>query len=168
MDLAGFNRASTADVEAALLECCSSAQWARAVAARRPYASVAALDEAADAALDDLDEAELGAALAGHPRIGERAAATHAASSTREQSGVAQSSAATLTALRAGNEEYEARFGHVYLVCADGRSGDELLAVLRGRLGNDAASEWATTRTELGKINRLRLARLIGADQEAS
>ncbi|MDT4919589.1 MAG: 2-oxo-4-hydroxy-4-carboxy-5-ureidoimidazoline decarboxylase, partial [Pseudonocardiales bacterium] len=139
MDLAAFNAAPAAAVEAALLECCSSAQWARAVAARRPYASGAALDEAAVAALDGLDDAELGAALAGHPRIGERAGATHAASSTREQSGVAQSSTATLAALLAGNEQYEARFGRVYLVCADGRSGEELLAVLRDRLGNDAA-----------------------------
>ena len=64
-----------------------------------------------------------------------------------------------------GNREYEARFGHVYLVCADGRSGDELLAVLRERLTNDPTREWATVREELRKINRLRLVRLIDAEQ---
>lgn len=164
MDLAGFNTAPSDDVQAALLECCSSPQWARAVAARRPYTSPAALYEAADEALADLDDAELHAALAGHPRIGERAGAGHAASSGREQAGVAQSSMATLDALVDGNREYEARFGHVYLVCANGRSGDELLAVLLERLSNDPTSEWATVREELRKINRLRLARLIGAD----
>jgi 2-oxo-4-hydroxy-4-carboxy-5-ureidoimidazoline decarboxylase len=165
MDLAGFNAAPPDDLEAALLDCCASVQWARAVAAGRPYPSIDALYEAADAALAALDDAELHAALAGHPRIGERAGAGHAASSGREQAGVAQSSTATLDALVDGNRDYEARFGHVYLVCASGRSGSELLAVLRDRLGNDPTTEWTVTRAELGKINRLRLARLIGADE---
>jgi 2-oxo-4-hydroxy-4-carboxy-5-ureidoimidazoline decarboxylase len=165
MDLAGFNAAPPDEAEAALLDCCASGQWARAVAAGRPYPSGDALYEAADAALAALGDNDLDAALAGHPRIGERAGAGHAASSGREQAGVAQSSTPTLDALVDGNRQYEARFGHVYLVCASGRSGPELLAVLRDRLGNDPTTEWAATRAELGKINRLRLARLIGADE---
>jgi 2-oxo-4-hydroxy-4-carboxy-5-ureidoimidazoline decarboxylase len=166
MDLAGFNTAQADAVEAALLECCASPQWARVVGGQRPYPSTAALYEASDAALAELEDAELDAALAGHPRIGERAGAGHAAGSGREQAGVAQSSAATLAALADGNREYEARFGYVYLVCADGRSGADLLEVLRERLGNDPVSERIVTRAELGKINRLRLARLIAADRE--
>ena len=168
MNLAEFNAAARDAAEAALLECCSSAGWARRVAAARPFASLDTLYEAADAALNDLDDTELQAALSGHPRIGERAGAGHAASSGREQSAVAQSSTATLDALAEGNREYEARFGHVYLVCADGRSGEDLLAVLRDRLRAEPAAEWATTRRELGKINRLRLARLIAADARGS
>ena len=157
--LAGFNTAPAPDVESALLACCAAPQWARQVAAGRPYPSPAALYEAADEALAELDEDGLDAALAGHPRIGARA---ESASSQREQSGVTTSSADTLAALVAGNREYEARFGHVYLVCADGRSGDELLAVLHERLHNDPATERATAREELRKINRIRLGRLIG------
>ena len=164
MNLAEFNAAASDAAHAALLECCSSAEWARTVARQRPYGSPEALYEAAEVALDALDDAELHAALAGHPRIGERAGAGHASSSGREQAGVAESAATTLTALADGNRDYEARFGHVYLVCADGRSGAELLAVLRERLGSDPRTEWATTRAELAKINRLRLARLIDAD----
>lgn len=164
MNLAEFNAAAPDVAESALFECCSSAEWARRVAGRRPYPAPSALYEAADAALDDLDDTELRAALAGHPRIGERAGPGHSASSGREQAGVARAAAATRTALAAGNATYESRFGHGYLVCADGRSGEELLAVLRARLGNDPATEWATTRRELEKINRLRLARLIDAD----
>lgn len=165
MDLAGFNAAPADAVAAALLACCSSPQWARAVAAGRPYSSPDTLYAAAGAALAELGDAELHGALAGHPRIGERAGAGHAAGSGREQAGVTRSSATTLAALVDGNRQYEARFGHVYLVCADGRSGEQLLAVLRARLTHDPATEWATTRAELHKINRLRLARLIGADQ---
>lgn len=168
MDLAEFNAAPAAEAQAALLECCSAPGWARAVAAQRPYPSAEALYAAADAAVADLDDAGLAAALAGHPRIGERAGAGHAASSGREQAGVATSATATLDALADGNRAYEARFGHVYLVCASGRSGAELLAVLRDRLTNDPNTEQAVTRSELSKINRLRLARLIGANQEAS
>src|SRR3954451_23645610 len=89
MDLAGFNQAPATDVEAALLDCCASPQWARLVAAGRPYASADALFAAADAAVADLDDGGLAAALAGHPRIGERAGAGHPASSGREQAGVA-------------------------------------------------------------------------------
>jgi 2-oxo-4-hydroxy-4-carboxy-5-ureidoimidazoline decarboxylase len=162
--LAGFNAAPSEEVERALLSCCTSAQWARLVAAGRPYSSPAELYAEADAATGGLGDAEFDAALAGHPRIGERAGIQHSAGSVGEQSAVSQSSDATLVALAEGNREYEARFGHVYLVCADGRSGEELLRVLRERLGNDPPTERANARAELGKINRLRLSRLIGAD----
>jgi 2-oxo-4-hydroxy-4-carboxy-5-ureidoimidazoline decarboxylase len=167
MDLAGFNAASADEVEAVLLGCCSSPNWARAVAAQRPYPTATALFEAGAAAVSDLDDVELDAALAGHPRIGERAGAGHSASSGSEQAGVTSSEQSTLDALADGNREYEARFGHVYLVCASGRSGAELLAVLRERLHNDPATEWDVTRAELAKINQLRLAKLIDAEANA-
>ena len=64
--------------------------------------------------------------------------------------------------LAAGNQAYEDRFGHIYLVCATGRSARELLAILRGRLGNDPDAERAVVRAELIKINDLRLAKLTG------
>jgi 2-oxo-4-hydroxy-4-carboxy-5-ureidoimidazoline decarboxylase len=162
-DLTGLNGAPAADVEQALLDCCAVPRWATAVTAGRPYGCAAELYDAADAALNGLDEAEIDAALAGHPRIGARQGAGHSASSSREQSGVSRSSAATLAALAEGNRDYEARFGHLYLVCADGRSGEELLAVLRQRLRNDPVTERAAVRAELRKINRIRLGRLIGA-----
>jgi 2-oxo-4-hydroxy-4-carboxy-5-ureidoimidazoline decarboxylase len=165
MDLAGFNAAPAAEAQAALLGCCSAPHWVQAVAAQRPYSSAEALYAAADAAVADLDDVGLAAALAGHPRIGERAGAGHAASSGREQAGVASSATKTLDALAEGNREYEQRFGHVYLVCASGRSGEELLALLRSRLANDPTTEESMTRSELSKINRLRLAQLIGAEE---
>ena len=66
-------------------------------------------------------------------------------------------------ALADGNAEYERRFGHIYLVCATGKSGQELLAILRERLGNDRDTEWKVVAAELAKINRLRLRKLLGA-----
>ena len=89
--------------------------------------------------------------------------------SGREQAGVDRDDRALMQALADGNREYERRFGHIYLVCASGRSGAELLALLRGRLGNDPDAEWRVVRSELEKINRIRLERLLregAADRE--
>ncbi|WP_433577026.1 2-oxo-4-hydroxy-4-carboxy-5-ureidoimidazoline decarboxylase [Nocardia brasiliensis] len=144
----------------ALLACCSSPQWARALAAGRPYSSVGAVLDAADSVLAGLPEAEIDRALAGHPRIGERA---HSVASAREQAGVADAPDEVHTALAAGNRAYEQRFGYRYLVCASGSTGSELLALLQDRLHNDAETERRVMRTELAKINRLRLRGLLTA-----
>ncbi len=143
------------DLRAAFAGVCASRRWADLVTAAAPYGDLPGLLRAADQALAALDEADLDEAMAGHPRIGERS--THP-SSQREQAGVDD---ATRDALVAANREYEDRFGHVYLVCASGRSGEQLLDVLRERLGNDPARERAVARSELGRINALRLERLV-------
>jgi 2-oxo-4-hydroxy-4-carboxy-5-ureidoimidazoline decarboxylase len=153
-----WNALGAADAERELRQVCAAPRWARAVAAGRPYGSVAALQAAAEAALTDAD---LDEAMAGHPRIGDR---TAAGASRREQNGVATAEADVLAALAAGNRAYEERFGHVYLVCATGRSAEELLATLQSRLGNDPSTERAVALGELAAINRLRIARLLGED----
>ncbi|MEV0298044.1 2-oxo-4-hydroxy-4-carboxy-5-ureidoimidazoline decarboxylase [Nocardia sp. NPDC050710] len=158
--LADFNALPDEAAMRALLACCSSSTFARSVLADRPYASAADLLAAADAALAALPESEIDAALAGHPRIGGR---PDTAASAREQAGVAAAGDAVRVALAEGNLAYEERFGHIYLVCASGRSGAELLDLLRTRLGNDPETERRVMRTELGKINRIRLRRLLGA-----
>jgi 2-oxo-4-hydroxy-4-carboxy-5-ureidoimidazoline decarboxylase len=157
--LIAFNALSDARAADLLVQCCSSAVWAERVAAGRPFPSADALYTAADNVLGDLTESEIDAALAGHPRIGDRA---DNPSSAREQSAVASADEDVRARLRAGNEEYEQKFGHVYLVCASGRSAQELLDVLRDRLGNDSATERKILRTELTAINRIRLERLLG------
>ena len=86
-----------------------------------------------------------------------------AAWSAREQSGVSDADAETARALADSNLEYEQRFGHIYLVCASGRTGPQLLALLRGRLANDDETEWQVVRSELQKINEIRLGKLLGA-----
>jgi 2-oxo-4-hydroxy-4-carboxy-5-ureidoimidazoline decarboxylase len=144
--------------EDALRRCCAADAWVTRVRAGRPYADLDALDAASDAATLALDETGLAQALAGHPRIGER---VHGAYSRQEQSGVADADAELRARLAAANAAYEERFGHVYLVCATGRSAAELLTVCQTRLGNDAATERAVVLDELAKINRLRLRKLL-------
>jgi OHCU decarboxylase len=156
-DPAWLNGLPPAEAERELLACCASPAWAALVAAGRPYPDLAALLEAADAAWWAVPSDEWDRAFAAHPRIGERSAGWPG----REQAGVEGAAGLTLRQLADGNREYEARFGRVFLICAAGRSADEMLAELRTRLGNDAASELRAAAGEQRKITRLRLQRLL-------
>lgn len=163
--LAGFNALPAAEAERELRSCCASAGWARQVAAGRPYPDLAAVCEAAVAAVAELGWPDIAEALAAHPRIGEppAGAGREAGWSRREQAGIGPESApAVVAALAEANREYERRFGHVFLVFAAGRTDTELLAAARQRLGNPPEVERELVRTELGRIARLRLERLLG------
>ncbi|HEX3648905.1 MAG TPA: 2-oxo-4-hydroxy-4-carboxy-5-ureidoimidazoline decarboxylase [Pseudonocardiaceae bacterium] len=140
-------------------QCVAVGRWARELADSRPYPGVAELLARADEVSASLTDTELAQALADHPRIGGRTAA--GSRSAAEQSGV---DADRLGArLAEANAAYEARFGHIYLVCAAGRTGDELLADLTDRMANDPATELGVVRRELGRIAHLRLAGLVTA-----
>jgi 2-oxo-4-hydroxy-4-carboxy-5-ureidoimidazoline decarboxylase len=156
VSLASFNAAVTEDAVAVMMSCCSSKRFAAAMAAGRPYASLATAEAAVTATFESLDWADVREAIAGHPRIGDRAEGQSAA----EQSGVADSSRA---ALADGNREYEERFGHVFLICAAGLSGEEMLTSLRERLDNDPDTERKVATTELRKITVLRVRKALGS-----
>lgn len=155
--LAAFNALPAAQAQRQLLDCCAAPRWAARVVAGRPYPDRQALFGAADRALTDGD---LDEAMAGHPRIGDRAEGP----SRREQAAAAGAPADVLAALADGNRDYEKRFGYVYLVCASGRSAPDLLATLRARLAHDPATERAVARAELVAINRIRLDRLLAGE----
>ncbi|MFD8383508.1 2-oxo-4-hydroxy-4-carboxy-5-ureidoimidazoline decarboxylase [Streptomyces sp. NPDC059679] len=161
--LARFNAADDPGVAALLHEVCASRAWAAAVAAGRPYGSVDALLTAAEQAMAGLTDADLAEAMAGHPPIGRPEPGD--ATSAREQSGVGEAERARLLEL---NRAYQERHGHVFLICATGRGGEEMLAALNERIGNDTDTEREIVRTELGKINRNRLARLMAMDEEGA
>jgi 2-oxo-4-hydroxy-4-carboxy-5-ureidoimidazoline decarboxylase len=143
----------------ALLGCCAAPGWARQVADGRPYPTIDELLGAADAAWASRGPGELDAALAGHPRIGERGARSPAWS-RQEQSGVG-SDPWVLAALRDANAAYERHFGHVFLICATGRGPDEILAALRSRMANDPAAEREVAAAEIRTINAIRLRKLV-------
>lgn len=154
--------------ERELRTCCGSAEWARRMAAARPFRDRESLLERADAAWWALDEAGWREAFRSHPRIGERKAdagqtGREQAWSAGEQSAVTTAADATRDALAEGNRAYEARFGYIYIVCATGRSADELLALLRSRLANDPATEIRTAAEEQRKITRIRLDKLLAS-----
>jgi 2-oxo-4-hydroxy-4-carboxy-5-ureidoimidazoline decarboxylase len=156
VSLASFNTAATEDAAAVMLSCCASRRFAAAMAAGRPYPSVAAVEDAVAAAFESLDWADVLEAMAEHPRIGARVAGQSAA----EQSGVGDASRA---ALLSGNVEYEERYGHVFLICATGLSGEQMLAALRERLSNDPSTERAVATAELRKITVLRVRKALAS-----
>jgi 2-oxo-4-hydroxy-4-carboxy-5-ureidoimidazoline decarboxylase len=158
LGLDGFNSLTDRQRMHLLFEECSSTIWARRVLAAAPFRDVDALLDRADRVLAELPDAEIDAALDGHPRIGGR---VDNASSAREQVGVATAGDDVRAELAAKNRDYEDKFGYVYLVCASGRTAEELLAILTERLENDPDTERRVMRSELAKINRLRLERLL-------
>ncbi|HEY8798472.1 MAG TPA: 2-oxo-4-hydroxy-4-carboxy-5-ureidoimidazoline decarboxylase [Candidatus Dormibacteraeota bacterium] len=160
--LASFNRLSRAEAERRLLACCGSRAWASAVAAGRPYASMPALMETADAELAKLKASDWLEAFAAHPRIGERGGRAPA-SSNREQKGVMSAREETLAVLAEGNRLYEERFGHVFLISAAGRSAEDIVAALRQRIENDPATELQVAAEEHRKMTCLRLKSMLSS-----
>ncbi len=158
-----FNSEPSETLRPRLLACLGVGRWADEVLAGRPYAARSAVFDTADRAARELDDHELASALAGHPRIGERASAPEhdAEQSAREQSGVDPADADIVAALEAGNAAYEDRFDRVFLIRAAGRSAEEILAELRRRLGNDDDSERAETVDQLRQIALLRLEAVV-------
>jgi len=158
--LAAFNAASSEAAERDVLACCASGSFARTIADGRPYADPAALQDAVNAAFAALSWDDIVESMSAHPRIGDRVPG--GGWSAGEQSGAASASEAVRQALADGNVAYEQRFGHVFLICATGLSGQDMLDQLRARLGHDPETERAVVREELLKITRLRLAKLLG------
>ncbi|WP_030869800.1 2-oxo-4-hydroxy-4-carboxy-5-ureidoimidazoline decarboxylase [Streptomyces sp. NRRL S-37] len=160
--LVRFNALEEHAALAALHEACASTAWARRLLAARPYATAHDLYAASDAAMADLTTADLEEAMAGHPPIGRPKPGDP--TSAREQSGMAGAPDGLRAEMLELNLAYEERFGHVFLICATGRTGEQMRDAVRERLGNPPEREREIVRTELGKINRIRLARLVEED----
>jgi len=155
-----------AEARAAFLRCCGSQRWAAAMSRGRPYRDAASLFEAAEAHWNELGREDWLEAFRHHPRIGDRDALRARFAPTRawaaaEQAGAGAADEAVLEALATGNRRYEARFGHIFIVCATGQSAPEMLAQLEARLHNDPDRELPIAAAEQAKITRLRLQKLL-------
>jgi 2-oxo-4-hydroxy-4-carboxy-5-ureidoimidazoline decarboxylase len=163
--LTAFNEADETTAVQAMLECCGSKRWAKAMAALRPIASVEKLSEAADRIWSTMEETDWMEAFACHPRIGERASAHTAPKSTawskQEQQSTETAAERVLAELAAGNLLYEERFGFTYIVCATGKSAEEMLAILHRRLAGDRASELREAAEQQRQITQIRLGKWL-------
>ena len=159
-----INAAAPDAARAELEICCGSRRWIDRMMTRVPLAS---LGEARSAAREEwfaLDPSDWREAFDHHPRIGSRVAQDSVPASSlsaREQSGVASATTDVRQALAAGNREYEERFGYIYIVCATGKSADEMLQILQSRLSNDPNKEIRIAAEEHAKICDLRLAATV-------
>ncbi|WP_236245855.1 2-oxo-4-hydroxy-4-carboxy-5-ureidoimidazoline decarboxylase [Streptomyces sp. CC210A] len=164
--LARFNTSADSDALAALHEVCASSAWGSKLLAQRPYATADDLLRAGDAATAELTAEDLAEAMAGHPPIGRPKPGDP--TSAREQSGMAGASEDLKAEMLELNLAYQERFGHVFLICATGRTGEQMRDAARERIGNTPEQERETVRTELGRINRIRLTRLVERLEEES
>ncbi|MFJ7076821.1 2-oxo-4-hydroxy-4-carboxy-5-ureidoimidazoline decarboxylase [Streptomyces sp. NPDC098781] len=160
--LARFNALEEHAAHAALHEACASTAWVKRLLAGRPHTSVEALYTASDAAMAELTAEDLAEAMAGHPPIGRPKPGDP--TSAREQRGMAGASEELKAEMLELNLAYQDRFGHVFLICATGRTGEQMRDALEQRIGNSPEQEREIVRTELGKINRIRLARIVEED----
>jgi OHCU decarboxylase len=142
-----------------LLACCGSRAWAEAMADRRPFARPADTLDAADRIWRSLSRSDWLEAFRAHPRIGELASGTAAA----EQAGARAAPPAVREALAKANRDYEERFGYIFIVCATGKSAEEMLAICRSRLHNDDTTELSAAAEEQRRITRIRLEKYLGA-----
>ncbi len=159
--LAEWNAADEAAALDAMIACCGSRRWAAAMVAERPIQSPEKLSATADQIWSTMEVPDWMEAFARHPRIGERKA-SHATAkseewSKQEQSSAAAADAGVLERLAKGNAVYEERFGFTYIVCATGKSADEMLAILERRLNNDQETELRVAAEQQRQITQIRL-----------
>jgi 2-oxo-4-hydroxy-4-carboxy-5-ureidoimidazoline decarboxylase len=149
-----------------LRACCGAAAWVQGMLARRPYGDLPSLLAAADEVWSALGAAEWREAFTHHPRIGEAKSATTQNERARvwssgEQSGMRDATAGVRAALAAANAAYDARFGYICIICATGKSAQELLSITSARLRNEPDVELRVAAEEQRKITRLRLKQLV-------
>jgi len=162
--LARLNALPRDRAEEELRAVCGSTAWARAVAERRPFADPAALADAAETAWDALAQEDWLEAFAAHPRIGESRAVgggETSAWSGGEQARAMGSEATIRARLAEAQRRYEERFGHVFLICATGKTAEDVLAACTARLAGEPAAELDVAAGEERKIGRLRLAKWL-------
>ncbi|HXG70816.1 MAG TPA: 2-oxo-4-hydroxy-4-carboxy-5-ureidoimidazoline decarboxylase [Gemmatimonadaceae bacterium] len=159
---AWIDGATEAEARQILTRACGSTRWIDRMMSRRPFGSDRKLLFAARNEWFGLTEADWLEAFSHHPKIGDRASlearfpATHELSS-KEQAGVGGANAEVIAALADANQRYLERFGFIFIVCATGKSAEEMLGLLRDRLNNDRATELRIAAEEQARITALRL-----------
>ena len=163
-----INSIPSEQAQAEFLKCCGSKRWAAKMTAERPFENVEEMVTTADHIWWALESTDWLEAFDSHPRIGEKRAAAQVAPeslswSETEQSGSRSSTQQTMEELAQLNRQYQEKFGFIYIICATGKSAEEMLAILRDRLDNDPATELRNAATEQAKITTLRLNKILEA-----
>jgi OHCU decarboxylase len=163
--LDAWNAADTFEASQAMLACCGAQRWADQMVAFRPISNIVMLSEAADQVWAAMGESDWLEAFARHPRIGERKAPSASEQSSswsqQEQSGTTIATQSTLRQIAEGNALYEQRFGFTFIVCATGKSAEEMLAILRRRLANTRVAELREAAEQQRQIMQIRLGKWL-------
>ena len=163
-----LNQLPADEAEKALLQCCGSKRWAQEMAQARPYQSLETLLAKANDVWWSLPSEDWLEAFRSHPKIGEKKAAAPVSErssqwSGQEQAGMNKANAETVDSLAALNRAYDQKFGFIFIICATGKSSEEMLSSLRTRLDNDPEAELPIAAAEQSKITELRLKKLASS-----
>jgi 2-oxo-4-hydroxy-4-carboxy-5-ureidoimidazoline decarboxylase len=166
--LARWNSLDSDSAAREVLPCCGSQAWAVALAARRPITEEASLIEVSSAIWLAQTSEAWQEAFNSHPRIGQKRAQSHATEeslnwSAQEQRTALLANNQSRLALEEANRRYEQKFGRIFIVCAAGKSVDEVLAILEARMQNDTATELREAAEQQRQITSLRLTRWLEA-----
>ncbi|OQP62386.1 OHCU decarboxylase [Niastella vici] len=169
MTIAEFDHLDPEKKKALLQQCCGSSTWVNNMIAAPPAEDLVDLLEIAEEQWYACHEADWREAFSHHPRIGDIDSLRDKFADTAqwaegEQSSVRQASEQTLQQLAEGNEVYEERFGYIFIVCATGKTADEMLQLLNQRLYNNPEVEIGVAMEEQLKITKLRLEKLFGIE----
>lgn len=167
-DLGWLNSLPHDEAVNALLQCCGSRRWAERMAEMRPYPSLETALASANDVWWSLQKDDWLEAFRSHPKIGEKKAADPVSEksnqwSGEEQAAVSNAARETVGALATLNRAYEQKFGFIFIICATGKTSEEMLATLRKRIENDATTELPIAAAEQSKITELRLKKLVSS-----
>lgn len=166
MLLEQFNALTYDEALKDLQRCCGARRWTTQMVARRPFRTVDEVYTAADQLWSTCTREDVLEAFRHHPKIGDVASLRSRFATTKqwaegEQAGVRAAADEVLKRLAAGNEAYELKFGYIFIVCATGKTAEEMLALLEERLVNAPALELKIAAGEQAKITRIRLGKLL-------
>ncbi len=167
LSLERLNYLSSGEAQTELLKCCGSGKWANRIAAQRPFETLDDLMQTAERVWWSLEPQDWLEAFRSHPKIGEKKAEAQITDtahkwSEQEQSGITDAATTeTRRELAELNHQYEDKFGYIFIVCATGKSSEELLSILRERISNDPEKELRIATAEQAKITGLRLGKLL-------
>lgn len=161
-----MNNLARSEAVREFLKCCGSLNWAARLADERPFHNQDSLLRTSDDIWWSLDAKDWLEAFSHHPKIGERRAARDVDAeaqrwSEEEQAGTRRAAEETMLELINANHEYERKFGFIFIVCATGKSTEEMLGLLKHRLKNGADEELRIAAEEQRRITNLRLKKLL-------
>lgn len=166
MTLAELNKLSLKQAKQAFFQCCTSSAWVKRMVNLRPFPDINTLKKQADITWQDLSHHDYFEAFEGHPKIGDVNSLREKYASTKglagdEQSSVKQADEKTLNALAKGNNDYQEKFGFIFIVCATGKSASQMSELLHKRLINDKSQEVINAAEEQRKIFQIRISKML-------
>lgn len=159
MTLEQVNTAGAETVSKALADCCGSGAWVDGMIGRRPFEDASRFQTAAEETWWALSQGDWLEAFSKHPKIGTKQPSGEW--SAEEQSGMNQATSETAQSIEDLNRAYQEKFGWIFMICATGKSAEEMKRQLEQRLRNDPAAEIRIAAAEQAKITRLRLQKLL-------